>query len=134
MKGISNKHFQKSFGLFFFILCLIESVTSLGQQPISSDTIIRKKINVNEGFELKFLECPGAGYGWILSTPYDSTILSIRQISTELMAGNHPVGGHYVTTYYYQSLKKENITLVYYYQRPWLKDKLFKCKVLIRRK
>jgi predicted secreted protein len=87
---------------------------------------------VNEGFELKFVECPGAGYGWSLATPYDSTILSVRQISTELMEGNYPVGGHYVKTCYFKSLKRKNLTLVYYYQRPWLRDKLFKCKIIIR--
>jgi predicted secreted protein len=104
----------------------------MGQKPISSDTIIRKNLSVNQGFELKFVDCPGAGYGWSLSAPYDSTVLSVRQKSSELMKGNHPVGGHYVRTYYYKVLSKKNITLVYYYQRPWLQDNVYKCKILIR--
>ncbi len=87
---------------------------------------------MNEGFELKFQECPGAGYGWSLSTKYDTTILSVRPISSELMKGNYQVGGHYVTTYYFKGLKRKNLTLVYYYQRPWLRDKLYKCKIEIR--
>ncbi|MEI7501269.1 MAG: protease inhibitor I42 family protein [Bacteroidota bacterium] len=132
MKGINNKRFRKISGAILFILWLIVSITSLGQRPINSDTTIRKNIIVNEGFELKFLDCPGAGYVWSLSTPYDSTILSIRQISAELMEGNYQVGGHYVATYYFKGLKRKNLTLVYYYQRPWLKDKLFKCKIVIR--
>ena len=132
MKGKNNKCFQEISVIIQVILCLIGSIHSFGQRPINSDTVIRKNILVNEGFKLKFVECPGAGYGWSLATQYDSTILSIRQISTELMEGNYPVGGHYVTTYYFKSLKRKNLTLVYYYQRPWLGDKLFKCKILIR--
>jgi len=132
MEGINNKRSQNISVAILFILCLIESLTSFGQRPINSDTIVKKNIIVNEGFELKFIECPGAGYGWNLSTSYDTTILSIRQISSELMEGNYQVGGHYITTYYFKGLKRRNLTLVYYYQRPWLKDKLFKCKIVIR--
>jgi predicted secreted protein len=132
MKRINNKHFQKLSGAILLILCFIESITSFGQRPIESDTIIRKNIMVNESFELTFLECPGAGYSWSLSTIYDSTTLSIRQISTNLMEGNYQVGGHYVTSYLFKGLKRKNLTLFYYYQRPWLKDKLFKCKIVIR--
>ena len=132
MKGINKMRFQNISGAILFILFLIENLIIFGQRPISSDTIIRKNIFLNEGFELKFIECPGAGYSWNLSTSYDSTILSIRQISSELMEGNYQVGGHYVITYYFKSLKRKNLTLVYYYQRPWLKDKLFKCKIVIR--
>ena len=132
MKRLDNKRFQYISAAILLILCLIESITSLGQRPINSDTIIKKSIIVNEGFEIKFLECPGAGYGWNLSTPYDTTVLSIRQISSELMEGNYRIGGHYVTTYYFKGLKKKNLTLVYYYQRPWLKDRLFKCKIMIK--
>ena len=132
MKGINHLRFQNISGTILFILCFMVSITSLGQRPINSDTLIRKNIIVNEGFELKFLECPGAGYGWSLSTSYDTTILSIRQKSSELMEGNYQVGGHYVTTYYFEGLKRKNLTLTYYYQRPWLKDKLYKCKILIK--
>lgn len=132
MKGINIKCFQIVTGVILFFLCIVENITSVGQRPINSDTIIRKNIIVNEGFELRFLECPGAGYGWSLSTSYDTTILSIRQISMELMEGNYQAGGHHITTYCFKGLKRKNLSLVYYYQRPWLKDKLFKCKIVIR--
>ncbi len=132
MKRIINTRFQNIHGAILFILCFIGSIATLGQRAINSDTIIRRNIKVNEGFELKFQECPGAGYGWSLSTPCDTTILSVRQKSTELMDGNYQVGGHYITTYYFKGLKRKNLILVFYYQRPWLKDKLFKCKIMIR--
>lgn len=132
MKRFNNKRFQYISVTILLILCLIDSITSLGQQPINSDTIIKKSIIVNEGFEIKFLDCPGAGYGWYLSTSYDTTVLSIRQTSSELMEGNYRIGGHYVATYYFKGLKKRNLSLVYYYKRPWLKERLFKCKIIIK--
>ena len=91
MIGINNKNLINISGKVLFIICLIGSITSLGQRPINSDTIIRKSVIVNEGFELKFQECPGAGYSWSLSVPFDTTILSIRQLSSELMEGNYQI-------------------------------------------
>jgi hypothetical protein len=50
------------------------------------------------------------------------------------MEGSYPVGGKYIVTYFVKGLEKRCINWVYFYGRPWLKDRLYKCKIIIRMK
>jgi predicted secreted protein len=103
----------------------------MGQRHIHSDTIITRTIKLNESFQLQFVHLPGAGYGWDLMKKCDSTFISIQLISDEVLAGNGPVGGHYVSTYKYTGLVKGTYLLEYFYRRPWLKEYLYKCSLTI---
>ena len=98
---------------------------------IQSDTTINKTIRLNESFELQFVHLPGAGYSWDLMKKCDSNIISIQLICNEVMAGNGPVGGHYISTYKYTGLHKGTYLLEYFYRRPWLKEYLYKCSLTI---
>jgi len=119
---------SNSFALF--LLILITNIT-FGQNPIDSDISITKSINVNETFELKFVEWPGCGYCWGITYNQDSSFVSIKLKSSELMSGYLPVGGKYINTYSFKGKQKGNVTLTYYYGRPWLKEKLYKCTVTV---
>jgi len=102
------------------------------QRYIDSDTLITKSIRVGKSFELKFDHCPGAGYSWQLQPGYDTTAVAIQFVSSEVKEGNHPVGGHYILTDRLTVLKKDTVTLVYRYCRPWEKEYVFECRVRIK--
>jgi predicted secreted protein len=107
------------------------STTALAQGYIQSDTTISKTIKLNESFQLQFVHLPGAGYGWDLMKNCDSTVISIQLVKNEVMEGNGPVGGHYVSTYKYTGLAKGTYLLEYFYRRPWLPEYLYKCSLTI---
>jgi predicted secreted protein len=113
-----------------FSLLLI-STLAVAQHPVRSDTTIRKTIKVNGSFELQFVHCPGAGYTWDLMKKCDSSAVSIRLLTNEVMSGNAAVGGHYVSTYKYKGLMKGTYLLEYFYRRPWLQEYLYKCSLTI---
>ncbi|MCX6280919.1 MAG: protease inhibitor I42 family protein [Bacteroidetes bacterium] len=113
------------------IALLLLSTTALAQGYIQSDTTINKTIKLKESFELQFVHCPGCGYSWGLMKKCDSTVISIQLVSDEVMAGNGPVGGHYISTYKYTGLATGSYLLEYFYRRPWLKEYLFKCSLTI---
>ena len=111
------------------ILFLLLSVFTMAQ--IQSDTTLRKTIKLNESFELQFVHLPGAGYSWDLMKKCDSTVIFIQSVKNEVMAGNGPVGGHYICTYKYTGLAKGTYLLEYFYRRPWLSEYLYKCSLKI---
>jgi hypothetical protein len=108
------------------LLSLINHFT-FSQDIIYSDTVIRKTINVNESFELNFLDSPGSGYIWYLPIKCDSTIVNVRLTKTEVMPGDFPKGGRWIYTYTYSGLIKGTFLLEYYYGRSWLKEKINSC-------
>jgi predicted secreted protein len=113
------------------IIFLLLHGISIGQQPIKSDTIINRVINLYDKFDLEFVDWPSPGYGWKLYSEYDSTILSISQVSTILIEGNFPDGGKYISTIQFKGMKKGKITLEYFYGRSWKKEKLYRCQLNI---
>jgi len=113
------------------VVLLLLSTTALAQGYIQSDTTIIKTLKLNESFQLQFVNLPGAGYSWDLMKKCDSTLISIRLVSNAVMAGNGPVGGHYVSTYRYTGLAKGTYLLEYFYRRPWLSEYMFKCTLNI---
>lgn len=110
-------------------ICLF-SVVAMSQNAIQSDTIIKKAIQVNESFELLFLESPGAGYCWSLEKSDSSNIL-IRFLRKDLLKGDLPIGGRYVSTYKFTGKNIGNYKLTYTYGRPWLNEKLYRCVLKI---
>ena len=111
------------------ILFSLINLLTFSQNIIHSDTVIRKTINVNETFELKFLDWPGTGYSWYMPVKCDSTKVSIQLSKEEVMAGNFPKGGKQISTYSYSGLTKGTYLLKYYYGRSWLKEKIKTCAV-----
>ena len=109
-------------------LCLI-SILAFSQNIIHFDTVINKALNVNETFELKFLNSPGSGYIWYLPIKCDSTKIKIQLSKKEVMAGNFPKGGNWISTYTYSGLIKGTYQLEYYYGKSWLKEKINTCTV-----
>jgi predicted secreted protein len=102
----------------------------MSQNAIQSDTIIKKSIQVNESFELLFLESPGAGYCWSLEKSDSSNIL-IRFLRKDLLKGDQPKGGRYISTYKFVGQNIGNYLLTYTYGRPWLNEKLYRCVLKI---
>lgn len=116
---------------FTLILFLLFNNFTFCQNLIDSDISITKNIKVNENFELKFVEWPGCGYGWGITHNQDSSFVSVKLKSSELMSGYLPVGGKYINTYLFIGKQKGNVTLTYYYGRPWLKEHLYKCTLSV---
>lgn len=116
--------------LLIFTLLLIICFCD-AQEVIRSDTSILKTIGVNESFELRFEDLPGAGYMWRLSENSDTTWVKIELVKKELMEGYQPIGGKYISIYAYTGLSTGTFMLEYYYGRPWLKEKLYKCTLKI---
>jgi len=102
---------------------------TFSQNIIHSDTVISKTINVNESFELNFLDSPGSGYIWYLPIKCDSTKFNVRLTKTEVMPGDFPKGGRWIYTYTYSGLIKGTYLLEYYYGRSWLKEKINTCTI-----
>ena len=105
------------------------SILTLSQNIIHLDTVINKTINLNESFELKFLDWPSTGCNWYLPVKCDSTKVIIQLSKKEVMAGNFPEGGKWISTYTYSGLTKGTYLLEYYYGRSWLKEKINRCTV-----
>jgi predicted secreted protein len=103
------------------------SILAFSQNIIHHDTVINKTINLNETFELKFLDWPGTGYTWYLPVKCDSTKVNIRLLKQKVMVGYLPVGGKWVSTYQYAGLIPGTYLLEYYYGRSWEKEKLNTC-------
>ena len=135
MSQIETKHFFTNFIKVFtfgIVLLINASLLSFGQTPIQSDTVIEKEINVGECFDLQFLDSPGSGYGWTLTSQYDTTTLSIRLISSRLLVGDGPKGGQYIRTYTFKGLNNGTVNLKYAYGRPWLEEQLYHCCITVR--
>jgi predicted secreted protein len=113
------------------ISLLLISLFSLCQNIIHSDTSITKTIKVNDTFDLQFVDWPSPGLGWKLYSEYDSTIISIKEVSSKLMEGNFLIGGKYINTIQFKGNKYGEISLEYFYGRPWLKEKLHRCQIKI---
>ncbi|MCX6245251.1 MAG: protease inhibitor I42 family protein [Bacteroidetes bacterium] len=112
------------------IICLsLISILSLSQNIIHFDTLISKTINVNESFDLKFLDWPSTGYTWYLPVKCDSTKVKIQLSKKELMAGDFPKGGKWISTYTFSGLFKGRYLLEYYYGRSWLTEKINTCTI-----
>jgi len=116
---------------FTILLFLAFSNITFGQNFIDSNISITKNIKVNEIFELKFVEWPGCGYCWGITHNQDSSFVSIKLKSSEVMSGYGQKGGKYINTYSFQGKQQGNVTLTYYYGRPWLKEELYKCTITI---
>ena len=114
--------------LLIILLSLIYPFT-FSQNIIQSDTVFSKTINVNESFELKFLNSPGSGYIWYSPTKCDSTKVNVRLTKSEVMHGDLPKGGRWIYTYTYSGLSKGTFLLEYYYGRSWLKEKINSCVI-----
>jgi predicted secreted protein len=106
------------------------SLLTMSQNIIRSDTIIEKAIHINESFDLQFLESPGAGYCWSLEKSDTSNIL-IRFLRKDLLEGDKPRGGRYISTYKFIGQNNGNYLLTYTYGRPWLNEKLYRCVLKI---
>lgn len=116
--------------IFSFLFSLL-SLVAFSQTIIQSDTNISKTVNINDSFELSFLDWPGVGQMWQLSDNIDSTKISIHLIKKEVMAGYKPKGGKYVTTYNYKCLVKGRYLLKYIYYGRALDGDLKKCLITI---
>jgi predicted secreted protein len=115
----------------FSVTFILLSTFCLSQNPIQKDTTLTKTINVGESFELRFEDSPGTAYVWYLNENYDSTQVTIQQQKEELIEGYKPKGGKYITSYVYTGLTSGTFFLEYYFGRPWLKEKLKRCKLKI---
>ncbi|MEI6433467.1 MAG: hypothetical protein WCP32_01385 [Bacteroidota bacterium] len=102
---------------------------TFSQNIIPSDTVISKMVNVNESFELNFLNSPGSGYFWYLPIKYDSTKVNVRLTKSEVMHGDFPKGGRWIYTYTFSGLSKGTFLLEYYYGRSLLNEKINTCVV-----
>jgi predicted secreted protein len=107
----------------------------MGQKYISSDTEITRKIKTGESFELKFVSCPGSGYGWKADSTYDKSIISIKQVSYEAMnidsIKGPIVGGNYIATIKFTGIKPGNTIIEYFYKRPWLSEWRYRCRITL---
>ncbi len=110
---------------------IICSFAGQSQNVIQSDTTITKTISVDESFGLKFLNWPGTGYAWYLPADFDSTQVAIHLLKEELVEGDGPKGGRYISTYNYTGLANGTFLLEYVYGRPWLNEKINKCLLII---
>jgi predicted secreted protein len=117
--------------ILFVLFLLLLTLHSMGQKYISSDTSITQKIKAGNSFELKFVNLPGAGYGWYADSTYDKSIISVKEGASELMEGNGPDGGHYIITIEFIGKKPGNTIIEYFYKRPWLSEWLYKCQIKI---
>ncbi len=110
------------------LLLVFNTAVSPGQGIIRHDTVIKKVIAVNDTFSLDFLYWPSPGICWALYSEYDTTQLSIRETFVRLLEGKQ-FGGKYVATWRYIGLKPGEVTLEYYWGRPWLKEKEYQCLI-----
>jgi hypothetical protein len=113
------------------IAFLFMGLISGGQNIIEFDTDITRTIKVNDTIDLQFLDWPSPGIRWQLYSAYDTTILSIINKSSRLMEGNFQYGGKYIRTVQYVGLKPGRVELEYFWGRPWLKEKLYYCRLEI---
>ncbi len=109
---------------------LLVNLVTISQTIIRSDTVIKKTVRVNESFELQFLDSPGSGYCWYLEK-CDSLNIVISLLRSDLLEGDGPKGGRYISTYEYTGQCIGNYLLEYTYGRPWLKEKLYRCSLEI---
>jgi predicted secreted protein len=117
--------------LTIIVLLLITVISALGQNFIDSDSVIYKKLEINESFDLQFVDRPSPGMLWSINTKYDSTMITIKEISSKLMEGDFPIGGRYVKTVEFTGIKKGEIVLEYSIGRPWIKEILHTCQISI---
>jgi hypothetical protein len=113
------------------IAFLFMGLISRGQNIIEFDTDITRTIKVNDTIDLQFLDWPSPGIRWQLYSAYDTTIISIINKSSRLMEGNFQVGGKYIRTIQYKGMKPGHVELEYFWGRPWLKEKIYCCRIEI---
>jgi predicted secreted protein len=117
--------------LLISISLFLISSFALCQNIIQSDTSINKTIGIADTFDLQFIHWPSPGFGWKLYSEYDTTVISIKKISSKLMEGNFPKGGKYINTIQFKGNKSGEVILEYFWGRPWLKEKLKRCQIKI---
>jgi predicted secreted protein len=113
------------------ILLLIAGTYGKGQNFIDSDTVIYKKMKIRESFNLQFLDYPSPGMLWSINPKYDSTVITIKDLSSKLIEGDFPIGGRYIKTVEFTGIKKGNIVLEYSIGRPWINEILHQCQISI---
>lgn len=103
-------------------LLLLAGSGVFSQHVISTDEEIDRTIRVRDTFDLEFLH--GDGYGWWSERNYDTTLVSVRFISSRLMEGHLPIGGQQIHTLRFEGLKPCSVRIEFFWGRPWLKEKL----------
>ncbi len=120
---------MKAMIIGFFVIITCSTLTA--QTVISSDTTIRRRIKINETFNLLFDFWPSPGMSWYMLDVHDSTVVKIISTDSKLMEGQFPIGGRYAQTFVFTGLKKGEVMLDYYWGRLWLKERLKKCTLII---
>jgi hypothetical protein len=115
--------------VLLFSVSLLIHFTTFSQNIISGDTEINKTINVKDTFDLEFLH--GDGFAWWSDSNYDSTLISIKFKSSRLMEGNLPIGGKQIHKIQFKGKNPGEVKLDFYWGRPWLKEKLHTCLIII---
>ena len=129
--GNCMKYLNSLKTLIFSVLLIFIGSMSWCQNLIDSDTEIDKQININDTIDLQFVDWPSPGLFWILDSEYDTTLLSIKEKSHKLMQGYLPFGGKCIRTIQYKGKNKGKVNLEYTYGRPWRKEIMYICKIII---
>lgn len=109
---------------------LLASCAVYSQHVISSDEDINRTLSVKDTFDLEFLH--SCGYCWWSDRAYDTTLVSVRFISSRLIEGQLPKGGDQIHTIRFEGLKSGSVRIEFFWGRPWLKEKLHTCAVNVR--